>query len=117
MTHRWTCSEGKRMFLLAMENEDIEAVLRDAKNVRLPHQRGSFNPLSSLPEPKAKIKQAIKERIRLLAGAYISLAGFVDDGDIKAAEDNPKKTKALYQKVLDDMETAQKEMREFKIIS
>lgn len=99
-------------------NEDIEAVLRDAKNVRLPHQRGSLNPLSSLPEPKAKIKQAIKERIRLLAGAYISLAGFVDDDDIKFAEANPKsaKAKAIYQKVLGDMETAQKEIREFKII-
>lgn len=100
-------------------DEDIEAVLRDAKNVRLPHKRGSMNPLSSLPEPKAKIKQAIKERIRLLAGAYISLAGFVDDDDIRFAEANPKsdKTKAIYQKVLEDMETAQNEMREFKIIN
>lgn len=99
-------------------NEDIEAVLRDAKNVRLPHQRGSFNPLSSLPEPKVKIKQAIKERIRLLAGAYISLAGFVDDDDIKFAEDNPKsdKTKTIYQKVLDDMETATEEMRRLKLL-
>ncbi|MBI5221814.1 MAG: hypothetical protein HY979_03345 [Candidatus Magasanikbacteria bacterium] len=99
-------------------DEDIEAVLRDAKNVRLPHQRGSFNPLSSLPEPKAKTKQAIKERIRLLAGAYISLAGFVDDDDIKFAENNPKskKTKAIYQKVLDDMETATEEMRRFKLL-
>ena len=99
-------------------NEDIEAVLRDAKNVRLPHKRGSMNPLSSLPEPKAKIKQAIKERIRLLAGAYISLAGFVDDDDIKFAEANPKsdKTKVIYQKVLDDMETAQEEMRRFKLL-
>lgn len=99
-------------------NEDIEAVLLDAKNVRLPHQRGSFNPLSSLPEPKAKIKQAIKDRIRLLAGAYISLAGFVDDDDIKFAEDNPKsaRTKAIYQKVLDDMETAQEEMRWFRLL-
>ncbi|MDE1970162.1 MAG: hypothetical protein KGI50_01105 [Patescibacteria group bacterium] len=99
-------------------NEDIEAVLRDAKNVRLPHQRGSFNPLSSLPEPKAKIKQAIKERIRLLAGAYISLAGFVDDDDIRFAEANQKsvKTKAIYQKILEEMETAIEEIRQFKII-
>jgi len=99
-------------------NEDIEAVLRDAKNVRLAHQRGSFNPLSSLPEPKVKIKQAIKERIRLLAGAYISLAGFIDDDDIKFAEENPKsaKTKAIYQKVLEDMETAQKELRRFRLL-
>ena len=99
-------------------NEDIEAVLRDAKNVRLPHQRGSFNPLSSLPEPKAKIKQAIKDRIRLLAGAYISLAGFVDDDDIKYVENNPKsaKAKAIYQKVLGDMKTAQEELRLFKLL-
>jgi len=118
MTPRWTCSPGKRMFLLAMEDDDIEAILRDAKNISMPHRRGSFNPLSSLPEPKAKIKQAIKERIKLLAGAYISLAGFVDDDDIRFAENNPKskKTRAVYLKVLEDMEKAQKEMREFKML-
>lgn len=99
-------------------DEDIEAVLRDAKNVRLPHQRGSMNPLSSLPEPKAKIKQAIKDRIRLLAGAYVSLAGFVDDDDIRFTEANPKsaRTKAIYQKVLEDMETGIEEMKQFKVI-
>lgn len=101
-----------------MEDDDIEAILRDAKNIRMPHQRGSFNPLSSLLEPKAKIKQAIKDRIRMLAGAYISLAGFVDDDDIRFAEENPKskKTRAIYLKMLDDMEAAQKEMQEFKLI-
>ena len=106
------------MFLLAMEDDDIEAILATAKNIRMPHQRGSFNSLSSLPEPKAKIKQAIKERIRLLAGAYISLAGFVDDDDIQFAENNPKskKTRAIYLKVLEDMETAKKEIREFKLL-
>ncbi len=106
------------MFLLAMDDDDIEAILATAKNIRMPHRRGSFNPLSSLPEPKAKLKQAIKERIRLLAGAYISLAGFVDDDDIHFAENNPKskKTRAIYLKVLEDMELAQKEMQEFKIL-
>jgi hypothetical protein len=106
------------MLLLAMEDDDIDAILRDAKNIRMPHRRGSFNPLSSLPEPKAKIKQAIKERIRLLAGAYISLAGFVNDDDIRFAENNSKSKKArtIYLKVLEDMEIAKKEMREFKII-
>ena len=105
------------MLLLAMEDDDIEAVLATAKNIRMPHRRGSFNPLSSLPEPKAKIKQAIKDRIRMLAGAYISLAGFIDDDDIRFVEDNPKskKTRAIYLKMLEDMEQVQKEMREFKI--
>ena len=104
------------MFLLAMDDDDIEAILATAKNIRMPRRRGSFNPLSSLPEPKVKIKQAIKERIRLLAGAYISLAGFVDDEDIRFAEDNPKskKTRAIYLKVLEDMEMAKKEIRAFK---
>lgn len=106
------------MLLLAMEDDDIEAVLATAKNIRMPHRRGSFNPLSSLPEPKAKIKQAIKDRIRMLAGAYISLAGFIDDDDIRFAEDNPKskKTRAIYLKMLEDIERAQKEMREFKFL-
>ena len=62
------------------------------------------------------MKAAIKDRIKLLAGAYIALAGFVDDDDLIAAEDNPEKTKAIQLKVLKDIETAQKEMREFKII-
>lgn len=107
------------MFLLAMDDDDIEAILATAKNIRMPHRRGSFNPLSSLPEPKAKIKQAIKERIRLLAGAYISLAGFVDDDDIHFAEDNPKskKTRAIYLKVIEDMEQAKKEIRAFKLLN
>jgi len=106
------------MLLLAMEDDDIEAVLATAKNIRMPHRRGSFNPLSSLPEPKAKIKQAIKDRIRMLAGAYISLSGFIDNDDIQFVNDNPKskKTRAIYLKMLEDMEQAQKEMREFKIL-
>jgi len=99
-----------------MENNDIEEVIKTAKNIRPMYRSGIANPISSLPEPKVKLKAAIKERIRLLAGAYISLAGFVDDDDLKAAEDDPEKTKAIYQKVLEDMETAQKEMCRFKII-
>ena len=98
-------------------NEDIESVIKNAKNIRPTNRNGLFNPVSSLPEPKVKLKAAIKERIRLLAGAYISLAGFVDDDDAKFAEENPEseKTKAIYLKVLDDMETAQNEMRRFRI--
>ncbi|MCL4426999.1 hypothetical protein M1534_01405 [Patescibacteria group bacterium] len=106
------------MFLLAMldfEHDDIQAVIKAAKDVRPKYHGWIANPASSLPEPKAKLKTAIKDRIKLLAGCYIALAGFVDDDDLIAAEDNPEKTKAIQMKVLNDMETAQEEMRRFKI--
>lgn len=101
-----------------MGNEDIEAVLKAAKNIRTKYRHGLLNPLSLLPEPKVKIKAAIKERMRHLAGAYIALAGFVDDDDIQFVERHPKskKARATYLKVLEDMETAQKEMRRFKLL-
>lgn len=92
-------------------------MIRAAKDVRPKYHGWIANPISSLPEPKAKLKTAIKDRIKLLAGAYIALAGFIDDDDLIAAEDDPEKTKVIYQKVLDDMEKAQEEMKEFKIIS
>ncbi|HWC58015.1 MAG TPA: hypothetical protein VG621_03665 [Candidatus Paceibacterota bacterium] len=100
------------------ENEDIDAAIRAAKDIRLKYRKGTLNPLSLLPEPKAKLKAALKDRMRLLAGAYISLAGFVEDDDVLFAERNPrsKKTKRIYLKVLEDMETAQKELRRFKLL-
>lgn len=102
--------------MLDFDHDDIQAVIRAAKDVRPKYHGWIANPISSLPEPKAKMKAAIKDRIKLLAGAYIALAGFVDDDDLIAAEGNPEKTKAVYQKVLEGMETAQKEMRELKIL-
>mgnify|MGYP006916435838 CR=1 FL=1 len=78
------------MLLIIMDDDDIEAVLATAKKHKKPHRCGSFNPPSSLLEPKAKIKQAIKDRIRMLADAYISLAEFIDDNDIRFVENNPK---------------------------
>lgn len=84
--------------------EDIQAVIKAAKEVRLKYGHGLPNPLSSLPEPKAKLKIAIKDRIRLLAGMYISLAGFVDDDDIQFVEKHPRseKTRAIYRKIVAD---------------
>ncbi len=101
--------------MLDFDHDDIQAVIKAAKDVRPKYHGLIANPISSLPEPKAKMKAAIKDRIKLLAGAYIALAGFVDDDDLIAAEDNPEKTKAIYEKVLIDMETAQDEMHRFKI--
>jgi hypothetical protein len=109
--------EASRYVRVAMENEDIEAVLKAAKDIRTKYRHGLLNPLSSLPEPKVKIKVAIKERVRHLVGAYIALAGFVDDDDIQFAERHPKskRTKAIYLKVIEDMEVAQKEMHHFRL--
>lgn len=101
-----------------MEDEDIEAVLMTAKNIRKLYRHGFLNPLSSLPEAKIKLKTSIKERIRHLAGVYTSLAVYVDDDDLLYAEKYPKskKTKKIYLKVIEDIETAQNEMRRFKIM-
>jgi hypothetical protein len=105
------------MFVPAVE-DDIEAVKDAAKHIRTLYRKGILNPLSSLPEPKTKLKQAIKERIRILAASYISLASFIDDDELAFVERNPKskKTRAIYLKVIRDMEKAKNEMRRFKII-
>lgn len=102
--------------MLDFDHDDIQAVIKAAKDVRPKYHGWIANPISSLPEPKAKLKAAIKDRIKLLAGAYIAIAGFVDDDDLIAAEDNAEKTKAVYLKVLEDMETAQEELRHFKLL-
>ncbi len=102
--------------MLDFDHDDIQAVIKAAKDVRPKYHGWIANPISSLPEPKAKLKAAIKDRIKLLAGAYIAIAGFVDDDDLLAAEDDAEKTKAVYQKVLEDMETAQEELRRFKLL-
>ncbi len=105
------------MFVSAVE-DDIEAVKDAAKHIRRLYRKGILNPLSSLPEPKIKMRMAIKERIRILAASYISLASFIDDDDLMFVENNPrsKRTRAIYLKVIKDMEKAQREMRRFRIM-
>ena len=63
--------------MLDLDHDDIQAVIKAAKDVRPKYHGWIANPISSLPEPKAKLKAAIKDRIKLLAGAYIALAGFI----------------------------------------
>lgn len=105
------------MFVCTVE-DDIEAVKDAAKHIRRLYRKGILNPLSSLPEPKIKMRMAIKERIRILAASYISLASFIDDDDLAFAERNPKskRTKAIYLKVIKDIEKAQSEMQRFKVM-
>lgn len=56
--------------------------------------------------------------MRHLAGAYIALACFVEDDDIRYIQRHPKsaRAKAIYRKVLEDMEQAHQEMRRFRAI-
>lgn len=105
------------MFVSAVE-DDIEAVKDAAKHIRRLYRKGILNPLSSLPEPKIKMRQAIKERIRILAASYISLASFIDDDELAFAERNPKskRTRAIYLKVIREMDKARREIARFKII-
>lgn len=61
--------------------DDIEAIIDAGKHFKHHEPIGTtpFNRMSSLPESKKHLKRAIKERMWLLAGAYISLASFIDD--------------------------------------
>lgn len=104
------------MFVPAVE-DDIEAVKDAAKHIRTKYRKGILNPLSSLPEPKGKLKQAIKERMKILAASYISLASFIDDDELASAERNPKskRTRVIYLKVIKNIEKAKSEMEKFRI--
>ena len=105
------------MFVPTVE-DDIEAVKDAAKHIRTNYRKGILNPLSSLPESKKKFRQAIKERIRILAASYISLASFIDDDEFAFTERNPKskKTRAIYLKVIREMDKARRDIKRFKII-
>jgi len=99
--------------------EDIEAVFKTAAHTHIPHNRHRpLNVLSTLPSSKEKLRAGIKERIRYLAGTYISLATFVDDDEVAFMERNPKskKTKAIYMRVLKDIEKAEREIANWRII-
>ncbi|MFM7088110.1 MAG: hypothetical protein ACKOW9_01055 [Candidatus Paceibacterota bacterium] len=109
---------GPSRYCVRAVEEDIEAVFKTAAHTHIPHNRHRpLNPLSALPSSKGKLRIAIKERIRYLAGAYISLASFVDDDDLAFIEDNPThaRTREIYLRVIEDIEKAEKEISEFKI--
>lgn len=94
--------------------DDIEAVIEIAKHFKFHEKNGVsiLNRISSLPESKKHLKLAIKERIEILVGSYISLATFIDDDLLDSLENNEKE---IYQKVLLDIETSTGEMREFLV--
>ncbi len=100
-----------------MQGDDIEEVIKEAQHYRF-HERPDkvlLNRISRLPESKKRLKRAIKERVRLLVGSYISLASFVPDEDVDAVIEGTDKEriKTIYRKVLVEMEKLTEEMADF----
>lgn len=95
--------------------DDIDEVMESAKNKAVREPLGHFilNPISTLKAPKHQVKQGIKDRIRGLMGAYISLATFVDDEVVLEILENPKKSARVYRKVMKSMSKNEKELQEF----
>lgn len=64
------------------------------------------------------MKRAIKQRIRELAGAYISLATFIDDDEVDYMQDNlgTEKSKEIARRVIREIDELTAEMKEFKLL-
>ena len=96
-------------------DEDVEAVIQAAKDMAFQKPIGHFllNPISSLPEPRKYLKQSLKERISGLMLAYISLATFVEDEEVEAITEEPKKSLRVYKRVMKRMDEYEAEIRSF----
>lgn len=95
--------------------DDIDEILEAAKHMAFQEPRRPFilNSLSTLATPKRHIKTALKERIRGLVGAYVSLATLVEDEEVLGILGDPKGSRRVYQEVLGDMEKNSREIKEF----
>ena len=102
-------------------DEDIDAIIDIARHYKYREKPGvaPFNRLSALPDTKRHMKMAIKERMRLLAGVYISLASFIDDDLVDFLESDEssfdkEKVKKIYTNVIEEMERLRAEIEAFK---
>ena len=102
--------------------EDIEAVIQASQHFKYekdePEARYAFNRISDLPESKANLKRAIKDRIRVLCASYISLASFIPDEDVEYllglhGEQRGKKPIKIMMRMIREIDKLEKEIREF----
>ena len=100
--------------------QDYDAVLKETRRLRFGEDRSGYllHRLSDLPEAKSRMKDAIKERIRELCGAYIALSSYVSDEDadyIAGLYGEPQglRVKSIFRKMLKETRQLTKEIREF----
>ncbi len=100
--------------------EDIDAVIEAAKHFKYekvePETRYRFNRISKLPESKANLQRAIKDRIRELYASYISLASFLSDEDVNLLLDpqqNKKRARKIIRRMVWEMDKFEREIRAF----
>lgn len=97
----------------------MDAVEKIADHTRIPYNRHEiFNRLSVLPKNKSKMKRAMKQRMRELAGAYISLATFIDDDEVEYMQENlgTKKSKEIARRVIREIDELTKDIKNFKLL-
>jgi hypothetical protein len=104
-----------------VKDDDIEAIIDASKHFKYHEPTGTtpFNRISHLPETKRHLKMAIKDRMRLLVEAYISIATFIDDDLVNFLENadsilDKEKVKKIYTDVIEDIEKMKKEIEEFR---
>lgn len=99
--------------------EDIGAIIATARRLRdTEWRKPPLNPLSSLPASKRALKASIKECIRELCAAYVSLATFIGDDEweylIDADGPPSDKQRRIMRRVLNDMATYHQEITTFR---
>lgn len=100
--------------------DDIDAVIEAANHFKYkeaePETGYRFNRISKLPESKANLQRAIKDRIRELCAAYISLASFLPDEDANLLLDpkqSKKRARKIMRRMIWEMDKFEREIRVF----
>ena len=100
--------------------DDIESVIKEAKRLQQFSERPGHiyaHKQSDLPASIDDMKQSIKDRINILAGAYISLASYISDEEYKVLFSDDVKTKRrVYLKITTVVEQNRKEIQDFDIL-